>query len=49
MPSDVVGTSPPPGWAAPLLTWFRGANATVTQYDDRIVADMLIDIERKSK
>lgn len=38
---------PPPGYQAPVLEWFRGASANVTQYHDRLIADAVIDIQRK--
>jgi hypothetical protein len=38
---------PPPNYMAPALNWFRGANASLTQYQDRLVADAIIDIERQ--
>jgi hypothetical protein len=37
----------PPDYVAPAMTWFRGAKASLTQYDDRLVADAVIDIARK--
>jgi len=44
-------TIPPPtmplSYQAPLMSWFRGGSATVTQYPDRVVADAVIDIARK--
>lgn len=44
-------TIPPPtmpaSYVAPLMSWFRGGSATVTQYPDRVVADAVIDIARK--
>lgn len=44
---DVVRANAPPGYVAPVLKWLRGAEATVTQYEDRLVADGVIDIQRK--
>jgi hypothetical protein len=29
------------------MKWFRGTQASVTQYDDRVVADAVIDIARQ--
>ena len=37
----------PPDYVAPMLTWFRGADATVTQYADRVVSDSVVDIARQ--
>lgn len=39
---------PPPGYLAPVLSWFRGGRANLTQYDDRIVADVVIDVQRQA-
>ncbi|TWU58799.1 hypothetical protein Poly51_15790 [Rubripirellula tenax] len=36
----------PPDYVPPPMTWFRGAQATVTQYADRLVADAVIDVAR---
>jgi hypothetical protein len=44
---DVLPTIAPPGYMTPALEWFRGTNATVTQFDDRLIADAVIDIQRK--
>jgi hypothetical protein len=44
---DMLPATAPPDYVAPLLEWFRGTSATVTQYDDRLVADAEIDIQRK--
>jgi hypothetical protein len=38
---------PPANYLAPALTWFRGAKASLTQYQDRLVADAVIDIQRQ--
>ncbi len=38
--------TPPPGYVSPALKWFRGTDATLTQFDDRLVADAVIDIQR---
>lgn len=35
----------PIDYVAPIMKWFRGANATVTQYSDRLVADASVVIE----
>lgn len=34
----------PASYQAPLLTWFRGAHANLTQYPDRLVLDATIDM-----
>ncbi len=44
---DTLPAVAPTGYVAPVMQWFRGSNATVTQYEDRIVADAVIDIQRK--
>ncbi|MEM9586924.1 MAG: hypothetical protein AAGA03_06550 [Planctomycetota bacterium] len=45
------GTGPavesPLNYQSPVMGWFRGATAAVTQYDDRLIADGVIDIERQ--
>ena len=41
--------TPTADYIAPVLTWFRGADATVTQYEDRLIADVVIDVERASQ
>lgn len=42
-------STPAANYLAPVLTWFRGADATVTQYEDRLVADVIIDLQRASQ
>lgn len=37
---------PPAGYQAPILQWFRGLDAKVTQYPNRLVADAVIDVAR---
>jgi hypothetical protein len=37
----------PAEYVAPAMTWFRGLDAAVTQYADRVVADAVIDIARE--
>ncbi len=37
----------PPGYVAPLMVWFRGMDATLTQYPDRLVTDAVIDVARQ--
>jgi hypothetical protein len=34
----------PIGYLAPILDWFRGASGRLTQYEARVVADLLVDI-----
>ncbi|XZE52135.1 hypothetical protein SH139x_003817 [Planctomycetaceae bacterium SH139] len=34
----------PVGYLAPVLSWFRGTSGRLTQYDQRLVADLLIDM-----
>jgi hypothetical protein len=41
-----VPSLPPPGYLAPVLTWFRGGRANVTQFADRVVADVVLDVHR---
>lgn len=43
-----VPAVPPAGYLAPILSWFRGGRANVTQYDDRIVADVVLDVQRQA-
>ncbi len=45
--NNFITTVPPPGYVAPAMKWFRGANAQLTQYEDRLVADAVIDIQRQ--
>ncbi|TWT81798.1 hypothetical protein CA13_32510 [Planctomycetes bacterium CA13] len=40
-------TNPPVGYTPPILKWFRGGNATLTQYEDRVVVDAVLDISRQ--
>lgn len=44
---ETTPETPPPGYVAPLMSWFRGADAALTQYEDRVVADMVVEIARK--
>ncbi len=37
----------PAGYVAPFMVWFRGMDATLTQYADRLVADTVIDVARR--
>ena len=45
--SQVAPGLAPLNYTAPAMTWFRGATASVTQYDDRLVADLVVDVQRK--
>ncbi|ELP31237.1 hypothetical protein [Rhodopirellula baltica] len=47
-PSDRFGPSPyaPADYQTPLLGWFRGAEARLTQYPNRLIADATIEIAR---
>jgi len=47
-PNGVLANSPPPDYLAPVLGWFRGGQASVTQLDDRISADIQIDVRRQA-
>lgn len=40
--------SPPPGYEAPPLLWFRGGSANLTQLADRVIVDAVIDVQRAS-
>lgn len=44
-PQSPAKVDAPVDYSAPLLQWFRGASARLTQYNDRLVADMVFDIE----
>ena len=45
------GPVPPPrvpdSYVSPVLNWFRGAEATMTQYADRLVADAAVTVKRQ--
>ena len=43
--ADAAPPQAPPNYVAPIMKWFRGAEGTVTQYADRLVADASIVIE----
>ncbi|WDQ17319.1 hypothetical protein [Rhodopirellula sp. P2] len=47
-PSDALAPSPyaPVDYQTPLLSWFRGAEARLTQYANRLIADATIEIAR---
>ena len=40
---------PPVGYTSPVLGWFRGGQASLTQYVDRLVVDATIRIQRTEK
>jgi hypothetical protein len=40
-------TTPPDGYVAPLLRWFRGANASLTQTNEGVTADAIVDMQRR--
>jgi len=42
-----ASASVPPGYVSPILSWFRGGKAELTQYEDRLVVDAVVDVERK--
>lgn len=44
--NDAPPAYPPAHYEAPILNWFRGANGTLTQYPNRLVADLVIEIAR---
>jgi hypothetical protein len=44
---DAVQSDAPADYVAPVMNWFRGADATLTQYADRLVVDATIDVQRK--
>tara|TARA_R110002049_G_scaffold4601_3_gene31787 strand:+ start:50482 stop:53181 length:2700 start_codon:yes stop_codon:yes gene_type:complete len=43
--ADDTPLQAPPNYVAPIMKWFRGAEGTLTQYSDRLVADAAIVIE----
>jgi hypothetical protein len=48
-PGGVIPQSPPADYVAPILSWFRGGQANLTQWDDRVSADVRVDIQRRAK
>jgi hypothetical protein len=44
--SSVPPMTAPQGYVAPIMKWFRGGTASLTQYQDRIVLDAQIDVAR---
>ena len=43
---DQPSSFPPIDYQAPILQWFRGLDAKVTQYPNRLIADAVIDVAR---
>ncbi|WP_145415906.1 hypothetical protein [Planctomycetes bacterium K23_9] len=41
--------SMPAGYIAPAMKWFRGAEATLIQYADRLVADAAVTLKRQGR
>ncbi|TWT74102.1 hypothetical protein [Allorhodopirellula solitaria] len=44
--NDRPPTYPPADYQTPVLKWFRGADGTLTQYSNRVVADLVVEIAR---
>lgn len=44
---ELASMTAPPNYQAPAMKWFRGTAASVTQYEDRVVADVTVDIARQ--
>jgi hypothetical protein len=42
----VASLTAPADYIAPAMQWFRGANVSVTQLDDRVIADAIINLTR---
>ena len=42
----VASPTAPVDYTAPAMKWFRGANVSVTQLEDRVIADAIIDLLR---
>lgn len=43
---ETAPETPPANYIAPLLGWLRGLDADLTQYDDRVVADAVMEMAR---
>jgi len=43
----VASLTAPADYIAPAMKWFRGANLSVTQFDDRVIADAIINLARE--
>lgn len=48
-PLSVMPRQPvmPPDYVAPVLQWFRGGRAELTQFADRLVVNTMIDVQRR--
>ncbi len=44
---NAIPTNPPLDYVHPIMHWFRGGQVTLTQYDDRLVVDAVIDAARQ--
>ena len=44
---EVAPPVAPLNYVSPVMTWFRGATASLTQHSDRVVADVVVDVQRK--
>ncbi len=43
----VASPTAPADYTAPVMKWFRGANVSVTQFEDRVIADAIINLARE--
>ena len=43
----VASPTAPADYIAPAMNWFRGANVSVTQLEDRVIADAIINLARE--
>ena len=43
----VAAPNAPADYVAPAMKWFRGAQVSVTQLDDRVLADAVINLARE--
>jgi hypothetical protein len=46
--SAKAGASPPADYEAPLLSWFRGLDASLIKYEDQVLTHVEIDMQRKA-
>ncbi len=46
-PDNAARDQVPEDYVAPLLKWFRGAEARLAQYADRLIVDATVDVARK--
>ena len=44
--ADWVPKLPPEDYEPPIMHWFRGGQATLTQHENRIVVDAMMDVQR---